>query len=357
MIDPPAKRRGAGLDPHNRFERLQIIADHDQRDPDDDVPVRIVPTEFFIDQSRTVVATNDSPDVGFNYSLNTYRGCEHGCSYCYARPGHEYLGMSAGLDFETRILVKPDAPRLLREFLKKPGWQADHICLSGVTDPYQPIERKLKLTRACLEVMLEFNQPVGIVTKGALIARDVDILKQLAARRLVQVRIAVTTLDDDLQREMEPRAASPKRRLAAMKTLSDAGVPVSLLLAPLIPGLTDNEVPEILRAAAEHGAKEAYYVLLRLPGAVREVFLEWVDRLHPLQRSRIEAAVRSIRSGNLNATAFKERMSGKGERADQIRQLFNVFKKRYGLDGSLPPFDRTLFRVPPDEDGQGRLFD
>jgi DNA repair photolyase len=265
--------------------------------------------------------------------------------------------MNAGLDFETKILVKPEAPRLLREFLKKPGWKADYICLSGVTDPYQPVERKLRIVRGCLEVMLEFGQPVGVITKSALVTRDVDLLSELAKRRLAQVCIALTTLDDELQREMEPRAASPKRRLAAMKTLADAGVPVSVLMAPLIPGLTDSEIPDILRAASEHGAKSANYVVLRLPGAVKDVFLDWLDRLHPLKRVKIEGMVRRMRDGKLNARDFKARMSASGERADQFRQLFRVFKRKFGLEGPLSEFDRTRFRVPPDEDGQGRLFD
>lgn len=354
-----AKRRGAQVNPTNRFERFSREVDPDaQLDAEaEENPLRVLPTETFADDTRQIVAENDSPDLWFRYSLNPYRGCEHGCVYCYARPFHEYLGWNAGLDFETKILVKRKAPELLTAFLRRPGWEGETIVLSGVTDCYQPLERSLRLTRACLEVMAKSRQPAGIVTKSRLILRDLDLLVEMAKRNLIQVSVAVTTLDEKLAREMEPRAAAPEHRLEAIRELARAGVPVRALLAPMIPGLTDQEIPAILQAAKEAGAIGAGYVLLRLPGAVRPVFLDWLDRVAPLARPRVEARVRDVRGGELNDPRFGARMKGTGEWADRVGDLFKLFAHKHGLDQPLPPLDSSQFQPPPDPSGQGLLFE
>jgi DNA repair photolyase len=313
-------------------------------------------TRFVTDRSKSVVTENDSPDVGFRFSLNPYRGCEHGCPYCYARPTHEYLGFDAGLGFETDIVVKPDAPRLFRGFLARDSWVPQPIALSGVTDPYQPCERDFRLTRACLRVAAAANQPVTLITKNALVVRDLDVLGPMAAAGLVHANVSVTTRDPALARAMEPRASAPAARLRAIRQLSAAGVPVRVLVAPVIPGLTDHELPAILAAAKEAGAHAAGYILLRLPLAVAPVFLEWLDRAYPGSRARVEARVRGVRGGRLNDPNFVTRMTGTGEYAGQLRKVFRVFARRHGLDGDLPPYDCSRFVPPPDEYGQGRLF-
>lgn len=355
---PLAKRRGAQVHPTNRFERLEVIEDFDHLEFDDEIrrDERVVPTEFYDDVTQGVIAENDSPDLHFRYSVNPYRGCEHGCAYCYARPYHEYLGMNAGLDFETKIMVKRESPRLLREWLARPGWKCEPIMLSGVTDCYQPIERSLGITRACLEVMLEARQPVEIISKSRLILRDKDLLEELARRRLVHVTVAVTTLDFNLAREMEPRAAAPIRRLEVIETLTKVGVPVRLLLAPVIPGLTDSEMPAILAAGAKAGAVSAGYVLLRLPGAVRPVFLDWLERMHPLKRSRVEQMIRETRGGRLSDPRFGSRMRGEGTSAEGLEALFNLFRRKHGLDRSMPRLDIDSFRPPTLSNGQQWLF-
>jgi len=272
--------RAAQAAPPNRFVKIHVESDFEQLADDDELLAeeRRVPTEFLVDQSQSLITSNDSPDVPFRYSANPYRGCEHGCAYCYARPGHEYLGFDAGLDFETRIMVKQRAPELLREELAKPAWRGEFIALSGVTDCYQPAERHFRLTRGLLEVMLEARQASGIITKNALVARDIDLLEQLSKLRLAEVNFSLTSLDAELQRTLEPRTSNPQAKLAAMKKLSAAGVPVRVMVAPVIPGLTDHEMPRILEAAAEAGATSAGYTLLRLPLAVRPIFLDWLGR-------------------------------------------------------------------------------
>lgn len=351
-----AKRRGAELDPPNRFERIHIEEDADAHRDEEDGRLRILPTEVYLDDSKTIVTENDSPDVWFRYSLNPYRGCEHGCTYCYARPTHEQLGWSAGLDFERRILAKPRAPRLLAEFLRRPAYRCEPIVLSGVTDPYQPVERRLGITRRCLELMLECGQPVELVSKSGLILRDLDLFAEMARRRLVAAAVAVTTLDRALQRSMEPRAASPEKRLEVIQKLSEAGVPVRLLLAPWIPGLTDPEIPAILEAAARAGATAASYVLLRLPYAVKEVFFDWLDRTRPNKRPLIESRIREIRGGKLNDPSFATRMKGAGPWAEEYHRLFELFSKRFGLDRPASRLDVEQFRPPRDPTGQLTLF-
>ena len=358
---PIAKGRGSRIDPPNRFGVPYRAHDPEQDgrdDDDDDSPPapHDRPTEFYPDRSRSVVTENDSPDVGFRFSLTPYRGCEHGCAYCYARPTHEYLGLSAGLDFETKIFFKEDAPALLRRFLARKKWRPEPIALSGVTDPYQPVERRLLLTRRCLEVAAECRQPVSLITRSALVLRDLDLLGPMAAAGLVHVNVSVTTLDAALARSMEPRAATPQARLAAIRGLSDAGVPVRVLVAPVIPGLTDAEVPAILAAAKEAGASAAGYTMLRLPLTVAPVFREWLSRTRPESEVRVEGRIRGVRGGGLNDPDFGTRMTGTGEMAAQIGALFRLFARRHGLDGGLPPYDCTRFRPPPDANGQGWLF-
>jgi DNA repair photolyase len=355
---PRAKGRGSQIDPPNRFGGPHHVPDLEQVEHDAEylAALRDRPTEYLPDQSRTIVTENDSPDVGFRYSVNPYRGCAHGCPYCYARPTHEYLGLSAGLDFETKIFVKEAAPDLFREFLGRERWRPEPVALSGVTDPYQPAERDFRLTRGCLEVAAEANQPISIITKNALVLRDLDLLRPTAAAGLVHVNVSVTTLDAELARAMEPRANTPAARLAAVRALREAGVPVRVLVAPVIPGLTDSEIPAILAAAREAGAQAAAYTMLRLPLTVAPVFLEWLRRVRPALAGRVEGRVRDVRGGRLNDPEFGSRMCGTGEVARQIGALFRVFARRYGLDGGLPPYDCSRFRPPRPRSGQLWLF-
>ncbi len=352
--DFKATGRGANVSPPSRFVRHHAVPEVEallQADPDRPDPK----TEFVFDSSSSIVSENDSPDIGFRYSVNPYRGCEHGCPYCYARPLHEYLGWSAGLDFETKILVKADAPQLLRRWLSRPGWKGEPIAFSGATDCYQPAERRFELTRRCLQVVLEARQPVYVVTKNALVLRDLDLLVELAQRRLVQVSISLTTLDPQLAGRLEPRSSRPHSRLRTLAVLAEHGVPARALIAPVIPGLNDHEVPTLLKAAAEAGAVSASYTLLRLPPSVQPVFLDWLDRNVPAQRRKIENLIRATHGGELDDPRFGFRMCGTGPLAEQIRKTFDVFRSRYGLDRSLPAVDTSQFRPPGS--GQRRLFD
>ena len=348
-----------GRDPvPNRFERTHIVPDSAQLE-DDEVQqdlVRAVPTQLLPDDARTIIRENDSPDIPFRYSVNVYRGCEHGCAYCYARPTHETLGLDAGLDFESKILVKHDAVGLLRADLSRPRWRGEPIMMSGVTDCYQPAERQLQLTRACLQLMLESRQPVAIVTKNSLVLRDLDILAEMAARGLVHVMVSITTLDAGLARTMEPRTATPAARLRTVRELSAAGVPTGVMVAPVVPGLTDEEIPAILTAAADAGAATAGYQLLRLPLAVGPVFFEWLRRELPLKHDRIKSLIRGTRQGRMNDAQFGRRMRGSGPYAAQIARTFRVFRQKFGLDGTLAPLDSSQFRPPQPTSGQLRLF-
>ena len=338
------KGRGTSQNPGNRFEPIHFC-------PDEGTGPEKTPTRFFLDPSRSILSYNDSPDVGFDVSLNPYRGCEHGCIYCYARPTHEYLGFSAGLDFETRILVKEDAPVLLREELMSPRWQPQPIALSGNTDPYQPIERELGLTRSCLEVLNDFRNPVIIVTKNHLVTRDIDLLKKLATWRAVIVNVSVTTLDASLQRVMEPRASTPARKIRAVSELISNGIPVRVLVAPVIPGLTDHEIPAILEQAARAGALDASYILLRLPHGVKELFASWLQRHFPERARRVLKRVREVRSGKLNDPRFATRMRGEGVCAEQIQGLFRATRERLGLGCQSLEVSAASFRRPglPDQ--------
>ncbi|MGH9763829.1 MAG: PA0069 family radical SAM protein [Blastocatellia bacterium] len=346
----PVKGRGASYNPPNRFETLAYVPDPDI--PDDEQPSPR--TQFIRDASRSIIARNDSPDVWFDVSINPYRGCEHGCIYCYARPTHEYLGFSAGLDFETRILVKEDAPELLREELSSPKWKPQVLVLSGVTDPYQPIENKLKITRRCLEVLEEFRNPAGIITKNHLVTRDIDILKKLAAINAVRVSVSVTTLDPDLARIMEPRTSTPERRLAAIQQLAEAGIPVGVNVAPIVPALTDHEIPAIVSAAVKAGAKHAGFIVMRLPYAVSDLFEQWLTDHFPDRKKKILSHIRDLRGGKLNDPRFKSRMKGEGVYADQIKSLFKLACKKAGLTNDIQPLSTDAFRRVTD---QPSLFD
>ena len=321
--------RAAGHNPPNRFERLHLEPIEMELAPDDHLP--LLRTIFFRDSTRSILARNDSPDLPFTYSLNPYRGCEHGCIYCYARPSHEYLGFSAGLDFESRIMVKLDAPQLLEEALRRERWVPQPVALSGNTDCYQPVERRLRLTRMCLEVFLKYRNPVTIVTKNSLILRDIEILKAMARHALVQVMVSVTSLVPSVIRAMEPRTSSPAQRLETIEALARAGIPVGVNAAPIIPGLTDEEIPAILTAAASRGAQTAGYVLVRLPGPVRPLFLEWLRREFPERSGKILNRIRDTREGGLNDTRFGTRMKGEGSIAAAIRDLFEIHAARCNL--------------------------
>ncbi|CAN5830843.1 PA0069 family radical SAM protein [soil metagenome] len=343
--------RGAAENAPNRFEALWCVPDADVRDPDDPGPR----TLFFRDSSRSIIARNNSPDVGFTFSINPYRGCEHGCVYCYARPTHEYLGFSAGLDFETRILVKQDAPELLRRELSSRRWVPDTIAISGVTDCYQPVERRLELTRRCLEVLVEFRNPAAVITKNHLVTRDVDLLGELAAHHAALVFLSVTTLDPKLQQVMEPRTSIPARRLDAIRQLSEAGIPVGVMVAPVIPGLTDHELPAILDEAKAAGARLAGYVPLRLPLGVAPLFEDWLERHFPERRDRVLNRLREIRGGKLNDARFRTRMRGEGVYAEHLRSLFQLACRRAGMNQEPLHLSSAAFRRP-DPAGQIGLF-
>jgi len=343
--------RGAQENPANRFEALRVETDEDAWVDDDPRPLR---TTFLRDDTQSIVNRNKAEDLSFEFSVNPYRGCEHGCSYCYARTYHEFLGYSAGLDFESKIIVKADAPQLLEAALARPAYRPAMIAMSGVTDCYQPVERKLEITRRCLEVMARFRQPVGLITKNALVARDIDHLGELARHKAACVFLSVTTLDPKLARILEPRASSPRARLDAMRALADAGVPVGLSAAPMIPALNDSELPAILDAAKQAGASFAFYTMVRLPGSVATVFESWLDRHFPDRKEKILNRIRATHDGALNSSVPGERMRGTGEPAAQLRALFHASCRRVALATRPPELSTAAFRrVLP---GQGELF-
>ena len=337
--------RGAAENPPNRFEPIEYVPDMDAYDPDEPPPR----TQLFRDATRQILARNNSPDVGFNVSINPYRGCEHGCIYCYARPGHEYFGLSAGLDFETKIFVKLEAPALLRAELMKKSWKPEVIMISGVTDCYQPIERKLKITRGLLEVLAEFRNPVALITKNHLITRDVDLLSDLARNNLARVSVSVTSLRNDIQHVMEPRTSIPARRLAAIETLAKAGVPVNAMVAPIVPGLTDEETPAILRAIADAGALSAGYVMLRLPFGVKDLFVSWLERHFPDRKEKVLNRIRSMRDGQLYQSKWGMRQRGDGIFADQVEALFDLTCRKLGLNQDRTELSTEHFRRPGDQ--------
>jgi DNA repair photolyase len=339
--DPRAHRgRGARFDPVNRFTEIEVALDPSEV-TDDDLRVR---TRYLHDTSRSVISTNTSPDVGFDASLNPYRGCEHGCSYCYARPTHEYLGLSAGLDFERIILVKREAPALLEAHLASRRWRPQVLALSGVTDPYQPVEGRLGITRSCLETLARFRNPVGLITKNALVTRDMDVLAEMASWGGARVTLSITTLDEDLRRALEPRTSTLERRLDAVARLADAGVPAGVNIGPIIPGLTDADVPGLLALAGQAGASHAGYTMLRLPGAVGPLFEAWLEAHAPLRKERVMNRVREVHGDDPDDRVFGRRMRGGGIYAEQVHTLFRVARRRAGIPEHAPPLVADRFR-------------
>ena len=338
MSGQRVRGRGAQTNPKNRFERLEVEVD----EPPGDGPE----TRFLRDDSRTIIARNRSPDLPFHASINPYRGCEHGCAYCYARPTHEFLGFSAGLDFESRIMVKERAADLLHRELSSPRWRPETLAMSGVTDAYQPAERRLRITRACLEVLAAFRNPVLVVTKNALVARDADLLSDLAGHGAAAVFLSISTLDSEIVRRLEPRTSHPRDRLKAISSLAAAGVPVGVLVAPIVPGLTDHEIPQVLRRAARAGASFARYTLLRLPGPVAGIFSTWLDEHFPERKDKILNRVRSLRGGRLNDPRFGYRFHAQGPFASQVRGLFKLGCERSGFEVGPPALSTAAFRRP-----------
>ena len=346
--------RGATLNPANRFRR-DVREQVDDVAPDGDEPPPLA-TTVTIQRARTIIARNDSPDIPFDRSINPYQGCEHGCVYCYARPSHAYLDLSPGLDFESRLFAKPDAPALLRAELARPGYTCRPMALGTNTDPYQPIERTWRITRGVLEVLAECAHPFTIVTKGALIERDLDILAPMAAKGMVRVYLSVTTLDPHLARRLEPRAASPRRRLQAIRTLASAGVPVGVMVAPVIPQLNDRDLEAILAAAANAGAVEAGYILLRLPREVQPLFRDWLDAHYPLRTAHVMSLMRQLHGGRAYDATFGVRQRGTGPFAELLEQRFAIAVRRFGLERNTPPLDTSRFAPPRRDSPQRALF-
>ena len=350
--------RGAQSQPANPYLKVRTEPDYEHLDLNEE-RLHLLgrrATEYFADASQSIVSENNSPDIKFRYTANPYRGCAHGCSYCYARPTHEYLGLSAGLDFETRVMVKHDAALLFRKWLARPRYQPEVVSFSGVTDCYQPAERAFRITRGCLEVAVECRQPIALITKNALVTRDTDLLADLAKHGAAEVAVSITTLDAELARVMEPRTSSPAARLRAIRQLSAAGIPVRLMLAPIIPGLNDAEAPALLEAARAAGATRVGQVLLRLPTTVRPIFLEWLDRFQPTKHDRVVSLIKSTRAGRMNDAQFGKRMRGGGAYAEQIHQTIELVARRLGYDPDPPPLNTEQFRPPILPGGQRHLF-
>lgn len=363
LTDGPLKGRGATNDPGNRFEpvRLYVLGEHldtqmAEAEHGEGAPApRQTPTTVLPDRTTSLINRVDSPDLPFTWTINPYRGCEHGCIYCYARPTHEYLGMTSGVDFETKVMAKHDAPDLLRRELGAKKWRGDTLAMSGVTDCYQPIERELNITRGCMEVMAECRQPVGIVTKNRLVLRDLDLIQQLGRFNACAVAISVTTLDPKLAQKMEPRASSPKDRLQTIAALKQAGVPVAAMVAPIIPGLNDRETPSILEAVADAGATWAGYVLLRLPWQIKDLFTNWLDTHFPDRAGKVRSLIEQTHAGKLYDARYGVRQRGEGPIADQIATMFKVYAKRYRLDRHDWKLTGEHFRRPGAK-GQMSLF-
>ncbi len=357
MTDYKIKGRGAQFNPKNRFERLYIENFQDDEIegslPGDEVN-RKIKTQYFKDNSKSVIAVNDSPDIDFDYSFNPYRGCEHGCIYCYARPSHEFLGFSSGLDFETRIMVKENGAELLEKEFRKKSYKPDIIIFSGNTDCYQPIESKLKITRRALEVCLKYRNPVGLITKNSLVQRDIDILREMNELNLISVTISITSLDKALISKMEPRTSVPMKRLETIEKLSENNIPVGVNLAPIIPGLNDEEIPAILKAASERGAQFAGCILLRLPYSVKDLFIKWLNDEFPDRANKVINRIKDIRGGKLNHSEFGERFSGEGEFAETIKNLFKISCAKYSLNKRK--FDLSLENFRKNSENQLEMF-
>jgi len=359
----PAHRRGAGINPGNRFEttRLHILGEEIDRQwieqQNADGSVNRVERQVFLDHTQRIINhVAPTSDVPFDWTLNPYRGCEHGCIYCFARPYHEYLGFSCGLDFETKLMAKPDAPKLLKQELASPNWRPEPIVMSAITDIYQPIEHKMCIARQCLQVLADCGQPVSTMTKSALVLRDTDLWSRLAEMNAGRVTITLVTLDSDLAQKLEPRASSPPGRLRAIRELTAAGIPVTVNVAPIIPGLTDVELPQILQAVADAGARRAAWALLRLPYQIKDLFLDWLQRnVHPDRAKKVESLIRQARGGKLYESAYTARRHGRGPIVEQIAQTFDVFTRKYALNRDIRPLSTAHFRRPQ-IDGQMSLF-
>jgi len=348
--------RGASWNPANRFDGRDYVLEPDVIDDlppvldDDEADSTPDPRTIYLDDlSKSILSSIESPDVGIEMSLNPYRGCEHGCIYCYARPTHEYLGYSAGLDFETKIFVKHRAAALLREALMSPRYTPKVIALSGVTDPYQPAERRFQITRQCLEVMAEFRNPCGVITKNRLVTRDIDLFQRLAKDNLVGVWVSLTSLDLKVNRVLEPRTSSPAQRLEAIRQLAAAGIPVGVMTAPIVPGITDHEIPSMLEAARAAGATRADYILMRLPYAVAPLFEQWLEQHFPERKDKVLHYIEDMRGGKRNDARFGHRMRGTGPRAEQIARLFEIARRKHGYDTERRPLNREAFRRPGPE--------
>ena len=350
-MQQPIRGRGASINPGHRFTDESIEYDLDSTTGIAEKPNRKILT----DHTKNIISTNNSPDIPFDVSINPYRGCEHGCAYCYARPTHEFLNMSPGLDFETKIVAKYNAPKLLRETLASEKWEPQTLVMSGVTDPYQPIEKELKITRGCIEVLAETVHPLAIITKNYGVTRDIDLLKRLAEHNATRVILSITSLKNEIIGTLEPRTSRPKRRLQAVRELSSAGIPVHVNIAPIIPGLTDDEIVPIMEAAKDAGAESVSHTILRLPYAVKDIFLKWLDDHHPNRRSKVVNKLKSLKNGKLNRSEFGERFRGEGAYGEQIRQLMEIHKKRLGLNAARSPLNTSDFRRPVTD--QLNLFD
>ncbi|WP_421938703.1 PA0069 family radical SAM protein [Pedobacter sp.] len=338
------KGRGAQVNPHNKFLKDVYVKEHEEGI--DDWEEQDKKTSFIFESSKTIVNKVESPDVGMAYSLNPYQGCEHGCTYCYARNSHQYWGYSAGIEFERKIIVKKDAPILFKKFLEKKGWDATTISLSGNTDCYQPAERKFKLTRQLLEIALEYKQPIGMITKNSLILRDTDILSELAKLNLCMVYVSINSLNEDLRQVMEPRTTTAKQRLKVVEKLSEAGIPMGVMVAPLVPGLSDHEIPKILKAVADAGASKAGYTVVRLNGAIGQIFEDWLRKNFPDRFDKVWHMIQSCHGGHVNDSRFGDRMRGDGNIAQLIRDNFRLHCRLNGLNQKEIALDHTLFRVP-----------
>ncbi len=356
-------RRGAGMNPGNRFEtvRLHVLGEELDRQwierQNSDNPDRVtrVERQVFLDKTQTIInKVSPTSDVPFDWTINPYRGCEHGCIYCFARPFHEFLGFSSGLDFETKLMAKPDAPSLLKKELANPKWKPEPIVMSAITDIYQPIEHKMQITRQCLEILAECAQPVTTMTKSTLVLRDTDLWQKLASKNAGRVTVTLVSLDHDLAQRLEPRASSPMARLRIIRELTQAGVPVSVNIAPIIPGLTDTELPAILEAIAEAGAKRVAWTMIRLPYQLKDLFLDWLKRnVHPERAKKVESLIRQIRGGKLYNASNRRR--GQGQHLEQIKQQFELFTRRYELNRDIRPLSTAHFKRP-DISGQMALF-
>lgn len=335
------KGRGSLGNPSNRFDRIEF------EPTGEEIAEGISPkTSFFRDTAKSLITYNDSPDVGFNAGINPYRGCEHGCVYCYARPSHEFLGLSLGLDFETKIFVKEGAPGILRKELSRNSYKPETIAVSGNTDCYQPAEKRFGLTRACLEVLLEFRNPAAIITKNRLVTRDLDLLREFARWNGILVAVTITTLDTDLRRHMEPRTSSPAMRIRTIEDLSAAGIPTIVMVAPVIPGLTEHEIPKIIECASGAGACGAGYIMLRLPYGVSDIFTAWLGRHYPDRKEKVLNRIMSVRDGKLNSAEFHDRMKGRGVYAEQVKNMFDMARRKAGFGRGMIELSTKEFRRP-----------